>query len=114
MRARPRRSRGSRRRPRCGRATASRDLDSIAEENLAPEDAEEEDPLHDTDEPRREIDSLQREARVLEAAEQDGDEHDRHRVVAGKCGNDDARVAEQLLLEAARVEQVVEVAGLAR
>ena len=72
---------------------AARDAQPVADEQLAAERAEEDDPLHHADEPGGEVDALERVARVLEPADQERDEHDRERVVAGERGDDDPRVA---------------------
>ena len=54
----------------------------MADEHLAAERAEEDQPLHHADETRREVGALQRIARVLEPAEQERDHADGERVVA--------------------------------
>jgi hypothetical protein len=86
----------------------------VANEQLAPERGEEDQALHDSDETRREVRALQRVPRVLQAAEQDRDEHDRERVVAGERRDHDARIAVTHLCQPAWVELVPEVAVLAR
>ena len=92
------------------------DTDAIANEQLAAERREQDDPLHHADEAGWEVDSLQRVARVLQRPDEKRDDDDRDRVVARKRGHDDAGVAVVLLLQAVRirVEQVAEVADLAR
>ena len=69
------------------------EADAVADEQLAAERAEEDQPLHDADEPRREVGALQRVARVLQAAEQERDEADGERVVARERRDHDPRVA---------------------
>ena len=90
------------------------DRDAVADEELAAEHREQDDSLHDPDEARGEVRALQRVARVLEAAHQEGDEHHGERVVPRERRNDDARVAVVRLLQAPRVEDVAEVPHLAR
>src|SRR5438105_1197496 len=62
------------------------------------------------------VSALERVPRVLEPADQEGDEEDGERVVAGERGDDDPGVAVVLPLEPVRVgvERVAEVAVLAR
>ena len=88
----------------------------VAEKELTTERAEEDDALHDADEPGREIGPLEREAAVLQPAEQHRHDAYREWVVAGERGDDDSRVAEGGGLKAVRaaVERVREVADLAR
>src|SRR5919109_2039606 len=90
-----------------------RDSQPVADQHLAPECAEEDDALHDTYEALREVDPLQREARVLEPAQEHRDETDGQSVVAGESGNDDPCVAEGGSLETDRIERMREVADLA-
>ena len=95
-RARRRGSSCSRRRLRRRRRRVPRRRTSriaVADEQLAAERAEEDQPLHHADEPGREVGALQRVAGVLEPAEQERDEHDGERVVARERGDDDAGVA---------------------
>ena len=87
---------------------------AVAHEQLAAERAEEDDALHHADEAGREVGALERVARVAEPADQERHEHDRERVVARERGDHDAGVAVARLLQPARVEQVAEVAVLAR
>ncbi len=56
------------------RLDAPIERDAVADEQLAAERAEEDDALHDADEPGREVGALQGEARVLQPAEQERDE----------------------------------------
>ena len=88
----------------------------VADQQLAAEGAEEDDPLHHADEPRREVGALQREPGVQEPADEHRDEADGERVVAGERRDDDPRVAERRRLQALRaaVERVRELADLAR
>ena len=89
--------------PACGVGRGAREPDAVADEQLAAERAEEDDPLDHADEPGREVGALERVARVLEPADQERDEADRERVVAGERGDDDPRVAVAELLQAVRV-----------
>ena len=98
----PRRRRGCAARPEEG--------EPVLHEQLAAEHREQDHPLHHADEARREVGALQRVAGVLQPSEQERDEHDGERVVAGERRDDDARVAVVRLLQAARVEHVAEVA----
>ena len=82
---------------------AAAEADAIADEQLAAERREQDHALHHADEPRREVRPLERRAGVLEAAEQEGDEDDRERVVAREGRDDDARVAVAVRSQAVRV-----------
>src|SRR4051812_49881853 len=95
-------------------ACAAHEAQPVADQELPAERAEQDQPLHDADEARWEVGSLQCEARVLQPAEQERDEADSERVVARERGDDDAGVAIRRRREAARIERVSEVAVLAR
>src|SRR5919201_2079447 len=76
-------------------ASEKKDAQPVPDQNLASERAEQDDALHHAYEAGWEVDALEGEARVLEAAEQHRDEADRQRVVPGQRRDDDARVAER-------------------
>ena len=90
------------------------DANAIAHEDIASERAEEDEALHDADQARREVGSLQRVAGVLQAAEQHRDHADGERVVAGERRDHDPGVAAvgRGRRQTAWIERVAEVAVL--
>ena len=61
------------------------EADAVADEQLAAERREEDDPLHHADEPGREVGALERVARVLEAADEERDAARRRTGCSGRA-----------------------------